>query len=431
MGKGAKRNTLKSSKRKGGDPDSDDSDGNSDNEKSVSSSIANTSVATSDQSDIVERLSEAVEKLAEKRPTTRETALKNLLKIIRGNNQTLVESIMNYNETICSSLNKMLRRPASLSEGRLCLEVFCLLCLLDGPDSELFEEFEQILSKLVNGSSAYEELRTFAIAALAFSSYICSNEANYRIMTLCEDVLNGESEGEPASSSLKARAAASWSLLASINSTAGVLIRCKERIFEAVVELFEDSEVDVKISAGTTFAFLFEIADSVIPDVDYTISGLQLCDNPSKILQSVTLLQQIAKESSKRISKKDKKEQRAAFRDVEDWIVNGERPYESIRMQGAVIECKDFATQRLLEDLKGILGDGFHSSLKVFPVVKDILGVLHITDNMDGNGKNSIVEKGGATDKLRSGYRKQERQYRDIDRDCFEGGFEGLEDDEY
>jgi hypothetical protein len=49
MGKGAKRNTLKSSKRKGGDPDSDDSDGNSDNEKSVSSSIANTSVATSDQ----------------------------------------------------------------------------------------------------------------------------------------------------------------------------------------------------------------------------------------------------------------------------------------------------------------------------------------------------------------------------------------------
>jgi hypothetical protein len=35
------------------------------------------------------------------------------------------------------------------------------------------------------------------------------------------------------------------------------------------------------------------------------------------------------------------------------------------------------------------------------------IGVLHITDNMDGNGKNSIVEKGGATDKLRSGYRKQ------------------------
>jgi hypothetical protein len=56
---------------------------------------------------------------------------------------------------------------------------------------------------------------------------------------------------------------------------------------------------------------------------------------------------------------------------------------------------------------------------------------LHITDNMDGNGKNSIVEKGGATDKLRSGYRKQERQYRDINRDCFEGGFEGLQDDEY
>ena len=62
--------------------------------------------------------------------------------------------------------------------------------------------------------------------------------------------------------------------------------------------------------------------------------------------------------------------QRAAFRDVEDWIVNGEKPYESVRMQGAVLECTSFTTLRLLEELKDVLGDGFHSSLKVFSVVK-------------------------------------------------------------
>lgn len=55
---------------------------------------------------------------------------------------------------------------------------------------------------------------------------------------------------------------------------------------------------------------------------------------------------------------------------MEGWIVNGEKPYESVRMKGAVIECTTFATLRLLEELKEVLLDGFHSSLKVFPVVK-------------------------------------------------------------
>lgn len=50
--------------------------------------------------------------------------------------------------------------------------------------------------------------------------------------------------------------------------------------------------------------------------------------------------------------------------------MNGEKPYESVRMQGAVLECTSFTTLRLLEELKEVLGDGFHSSLKVFPVVK-------------------------------------------------------------
>lgn len=56
---------------------------------------------------------------------------------------------------------------------------------------------------------------------------------------------------------------------------------------------------------------------------------------------------------------------------------------------------------------------------------RDVLGVTHITNDMDGDGKDSVVKKGGATDKLRSGYRKQERNYRDISRE-----FSGIGDDD-
>lgn len=304
MGKGAKRNSKIAKKH-----DTDDSEEERSSDDDGCSSIANTSIAA-DRSDDSSGLSESVEKLSEKRATFRESGLKSLLKIMRGSNEVAVESVRNFIDTICSALSRMLRRPASMQEGVLSLELYCLLCLLVGSDEiELFDQFEPTLSKLVTGMSNFDELRVASIAALAFSSYICASEAHYRVMTLCEDILCGESEGEPASSILKARAAASWTFIASLNSETVVLARCKERIFEEVVELLEDNESDVKISAGLTLAALWEIADGIMPEVDYSVSGLELCDNPAKISQAVALLQRVAKESSKRISKKDKKEQ--------------------------------------------------------------------------------------------------------------------------
>lgn len=52
-------------------------------------------------------------------------------------------------------------------------------------------------------------------------------------------------------------------------------------------------------------------------------------------------------------------------------------------------------------------------------ICSDILGVVHITNDMDGDGKDTNVKKGGATDKLRSGYRKQERRFREISTDFY------------
>jgi hypothetical protein len=195
-----KRN-VKGTRRKGGDSDSEDSEGGDNN--SVANSLVSATVSV-DNSDISDGLSEAVEKLSEKRASTRENGLKSVLKILRGSNEDLVDTTADYNENICTSLLRMIRKPVTFKEGALCLEVYCLLCLIAGPDEdELYKQFEQLIIRLVNGSSTFEELRVPAIAALAFSSYICSSEANFRVMTLCEDVLCGESEGEPATSTLK------------------------------------------------------------------------------------------------------------------------------------------------------------------------------------------------------------------------------------
>ncbi len=79
-------------------------------------------------------------------------------------------------------------------------------------------------------------------------------------------------------------------------------------------------------------------------------------------------IRDIISDNSKKTSKKNKKEQRAEFRDIDNWISNGERPHETIRMQGAEIEVNSFGKQRIVEALKEVLGSGFHSSLRLYPV---------------------------------------------------------------
>ena len=81
-------------------------------------------------------------------------------------------------------------------------------------------------------------------------------------------------------------------------------------------------------------------------------------------------IKQISKDSSKRISKKDRKEQRAEFRSIEDYVLKGLSPEESLRMQGAVLELTSFKDLRVAEALREVLGTGFHSSLRMYPVIK-------------------------------------------------------------
>ena len=137
---------------------------------------------------------------------------------------------------------------------------------------------------------------------------------------------------------------------------------------------------------------------------------------------STIAIKQISKDSSKRISKKDRKEQRAEFRVIEDFVVScayyervclfdplcelvlssvvtrfvsrllmaayfsqvnliiklflvskqlkGEAPEESMRMQGAVLELNSFKELHIVETLRTVLGTGFHSALRLYPVVK-------------------------------------------------------------
>ena len=146
------------------------------------------------------KISEAVENLAEKRASTRADALKSLIKILRSSNKALVDSVLDYSDTLRASLCRLLRRPASDAEGMLCLQVLALYSLLIGTDeNDMFESVEKVLIKTVTDEGG-NDLRVRALATLAFASFICSSDSTDRVLTFCEDVLCEESEGAPVTS---------------------------------------------------------------------------------------------------------------------------------------------------------------------------------------------------------------------------------------
>ena len=72
-----------------------------------------------------------------------------------------------------------------------------------------------------------------------------------------------------------------------------VLERSKLRVFEAVSELLDDGDSEVRIAAGIALATLWEYADAEAPGSEYTVSGMALCENPGTVSQAVASLQRI------------------------------------------------------------------------------------------------------------------------------------------
>ena len=417
-------------RKKGHDVVSDDDDDHNNDDggdaiPSVFTSIITTPKTTltksiiSNSSDVNDMLiSEAAELLLEKRLSQREQALMTLVKML-----SLGHDLGNYQETILIQLSRLIRKPSSLTEIDMATKLIMLFSLWLGADEDaFFETFDSLLQKLITTEGIDENIRVAALSALAFCSFISSIESRERILTLCEDIIC-DSNNDSSDTLLCFTAIKSWILLASIMPVDIIIDSSKDRIFDAINLLLDSDDIDVKIAAGTLLAFLYEVVEDndLCPEgSDMQTIGLQLCEDPNVVSQTLALIQRVSKENSKRFSKKDRKDTRLAFRDIEAYIFNGDKPEETIRFQGCVLEVDTFAKICLLEQLRFVLGDGFPASPKNFPIIAEILEIKNLNDFNDGDGDSRQIRKGSSVDKSRSSNRNQDRSYKDLQNSFYE-----------
>lgn len=148
----------------------------------------------------VTMLSEAVERLSDKRPSARQAALQSLLTMLRGaaaesTVQVLLES---YMDSTSGAVGRILQRAASsvgagVEETLLALEVLCLLGLIVGPqEDEFYSRFQPLLLRGLEADE--EEVQCSALFSLCFLSFVCSDGhgSGAALMGLCESIICGE-----------------------------------------------------------------------------------------------------------------------------------------------------------------------------------------------------------------------------------------------
>ena len=133
---------------------------------------------------------------------------------------------------------------------------------------------------------------------------------------------------------------------------------------------------------------LWEVADRKCRDgesehcaLDTEQCGELLCEDADMVRLALDKMKHISRDSSKRISKKDRKEQRAVFRQLERWVLDGEAPSESVCFHGANVECDSFVQLLLLDALREQLAEGFPMALRHFPVLRYV-AQLHLASDM-------------------------------------------------
>lgn len=413
-GRGGGKGKGKGSREDDEDAENSDSDDGGDVEGSVLS-MSGGGTYQEQQFDVT-ALSECVEGLTDKRPSTRLKSITKLLSLIRG--AAAVESIASlqdaYFETLQTSLVRVLARPGSPEEADAAGSVLCLLALITGPHEETFVDryFPALVSLLER-----EEMSAPALFALSFITYICSDNSA-RTLNLVEDIL---AEGAGSSSlpvdledlpdDCRAQAVKSWLLLAGVLEDAEVVSRARERVFCALAEQLDEANVELKLAAGEGLAFLWECAARLAPpDAEALEVAALLCSDATRAAKALAALTQASKESSKHMSKTDKKVQRHAFRAYTSFIVDGEPPGESVRFTGSDYSARSFRELRQLADLRRVLGDCFERALLVYPVVLDLVGID--ASALQEGALGGQTRKGSGVEKRRDAHRKQDRRYK-------------------
>ena len=278
-----------------------------------------------------------------------------------------------------------------------------------------FRELKPLLVQLTTDKTAAAATRAAAATSLAGLCFLGGGEMAEVVSTMqvLESVFSAsysKKDGTiPAPSAdlqaLHCAALSSWSLLLTL-LTSGDVFRLATTQVSSLRGLLYSSDVDLRITAGESLALVLEFA------YDYDSQY-----EPNDLEGLIVAVRQLATDSNKSRSKKDRKEQRSSFRDVLRGVEEGEPPSQKIKFGREVLRLETWFAVLQYQWFCKILGPGINLHLASNHMLREIFELGNPLPTLDGScsDKPSKEERHAANQlarKIRTGIRGKNRDKR-------------------
>jgi hypothetical protein len=302
-----------------------------------------------------------------------------------------------YFSDIIAALLRSIRGGSSSEERMLALRALNVT-ILTSPSQTVFDHVFQTLKGLCQDAEE-EALKVEAIHSLAASVlYGGGGSAAYEeVLEFLVEIIESDGGTVDAQDSGPVVTAAlhAWGVVASYLDN---LQEQSEQAMEAFMEQLDSTDAEVQTGAGSNIALLFEAARD---HEEETGESFDMQYNQHKIM---TRMSEIVRESSKSISKRDRRQLRSNFTSIVTSLEQGKGPgystagrsavnphvggssadgdtggfqefgyRERIRVRDQVMVIDTWSLQARVEALKILLGGGFATHFIENPMVSEIL----------------------------------------------------------
>jgi len=243
--------------------------------------------------------------------------------------------VENQQMTICDLVERSLKKGKG-GEVEVGAKLSILLALQLHDPEEVYKELKTLMVQIVNDKTANPAARAAVATSLAGLCFLGGGEMAEVVNTMA--VLEGIFSASytkaewtnlpsfpPDITALHSSCLSAWSLLLTLQSS-GEVNRLANSTISKLEGLLLSSDVDLRITAGEAIALILEFSYDY--DEEFEPEGL------ASLIES---LKQLATDSNKSRSKKDRKEQRSSFRDILRGVEEGDPPNEKVKFGQEVL----------------------------------------------------------------------------------------------
>jgi len=322
-----------------------------------------------------EKLRETIDLASQKSAAGRVDALNGLCKAF--GKKFVPEFVDNQKLTIQDIIERSLKKGKG-NEQAAAANLATSLCIqLRGDADELYRDIKPILVTLMTDNSASILARISAANTLGNLCFLAAPAMAevQAVMEIFDQIFTTHFSRGAELLGLCTATLSSWTLLATVLPLSRVhelLIRHAELFGK----LLDATDVDLRIATGEAIAVLFEFLADTQEDEDSDNDEAERTDNSGREdLERVIIaldalnpkLKQLATDSQKFRSKKDRKEQKSSFRDILRTIEEGDGYYEKVAInKREKLEIESWAMKKQYEMVCKALTSGTN---------------LHLTEN--------------------------------------------------